>query len=172
MRLAAAGGVLLVALSAGVQAQSVSRPCRIAFEETTHGGDVMVTRGEVQLGPIMRQQDGSFMIMGQGQATITYRPGGGCTATAGSPFTARYTAILSGRRDTVTVDLAPLDFSSDWITVRCGADVFRNRAIVNAPPSVTLELRDAASDDYSYSEGAGIHEGGAAGSVTMHYCSG
>jgi hypothetical protein len=170
---AVAGAVLLATVTAGVQAQTSSRPCRIAFEETTQGGDVLVTRGEVKLGPAMRQTDGSFVIMGSGEATVAYRSGtAGCATAAGSPFTARFNAYLVGEGDSVTVDLAPMTFESDWITVHCPWGDSRNRAGVSAPPSVTLEMRDGASEDYSYSEGSGIHRGGASGRVTMHYCSG
>ena len=83
-------------------------PCRISWEDTTHGGDWQTTQGDVELTQIMPQGDGSFVAIGNGSATITYHSANGCHMV-GSPWSAPYmVTVQSEDGHTAEVSVAPL----------------------------------------------------------------
>ena len=92
----------LAALGAAsvAQAQSAARPCRITFDDQSWGPvDPWTTHGDITLGPLMRQSDGSFVIMGRGTLTVTFETNlrDGCTIVSGAEKTHQAQAVVSGR---------------------------------------------------------------------------
>ena len=167
-----ATGVALLLAPAHAQNQAASDgiPCRVSWEDTTHGGDWSTSQGEAELTQIAPQGDGSFVAIGNGHATITYHSANGCHMV-GSPWSAPYmVTVLSEDGRTAQVDVSPTDEPHSVTATQClgNADF---QFDVDAPglPTVTAPLHEGATP-FSQ-EHAGDH--GAAGDrgvVTLHYC--
>jgi hypothetical protein len=145
-------------------------PCRIVWDGETSGGDTQTAHGELRLTRSAPQADGSFVMFGSGEATVTYHSGAGLTITRGSPFIAKLDVTLSsenGRTAEINIDLAA-DEADHEIVANPGGFTFSTEA--ETPPTVTVPLRDGASVPYSESHGAGIHHHAVSGTVTLHYC--
>jgi hypothetical protein len=170
---AVAGGAVLALAPGGAQSQAVSgdAPCRLVWDGDESGGDTQTTHAELTLSGGARQPDGSFMMFGAGQGTVTYHTASGCTITGGNPFTANFTAILNSEDGrTAEVDITSMD-PSHPITTRCSLGESTIDADPSEPPTVTVALADGASAPYSLSQGAGpLHHKGKTGTVTLHYC--
>ena len=153
------------------QAAADSVPCRIVWDGATSGGDTQTAHAEVQLTRNAPQADGSFIMFGAGDATVTYHSGlAGARVTAGSPFTAKLEVTLSsddGKTATVDIDLAPNE-GDHTIVVDPGGFTYSVEA--SMPPSVTLPLKDGASVPYSEFHGSGAHRAGRTGTITLQYC--
>jgi hypothetical protein len=172
----AALAVATVFVLAPVRAQDLTAtgaapaPCRIVWDGQTGGGDTQTAHAELQLTPSAPQPDGSFVMFGSGQATVTYHSGAGFTITSGSPFIAKLGVTLNskdGRTAEISIDLAA-DETEHTIVANPGAMTFTTDA--EMPPTVTVPLQDGASVPYSETHGAGIRHHTKSGTVTLHYC--
>jgi hypothetical protein len=145
-------------------------PCRIVWDGQTSGGDTQTAHGQLQLTRSVPQADGSFIMFGSGQATVTYHSGAGFTITSGSPFIAKLDVTLNskdGRTAEINIDLAA-DETDHEIVEDPGRMTFSTEA--EMPPTVTMPLQDGASVPYSESHGTGIRHHAKSGTVTLHYC--
>ena len=145
-------------------------PCRIIWDGETKGGDTQTTHGELQLTRSAPQADGSFVMFGSGQATVTYHSGAGLTITSGSPFTAKLDVTLSsqdGRTAEISIGLAA-DEPDHEIVANPGGFTFSTDA--EMPPNVTVPLQDGASVPYSESLGSGIRHHEKSGTFKLQYC--
>ena len=159
-------------------------PCRVSFENTSHGGDAFTVRGDAELSRIAPQADGSFVAIGTGEATVTFHPGNSCQVKNGDTFKARYMVTLEsqdGRK--AEVDIASTDEESHTFELLCpglirgrGASKLAETTSDYEPPelpTVTVELHEGAtpySNDKTVRTPAGVQHVGDAGSVTLHYC--
>lgn len=171
---AVAFGVAFVLAPAGAQDKTTTGdapvPCSIVWDGQTGGGDTQTAHGEMQLTRSVPQADGSFIMFGTGQATVTYHSGAGLTITSGSPFVTKLEVILNsedGRTAKISIDIAA-DEPDHEIVANPGEFTFTTDA--EMPPSVTVPLQDGASVPYSESHGAGIRLHTKSGTVTLHYC--
>jgi hypothetical protein len=173
--LAASGGALLLAPArAQGDAPLTGIPCRVSWEDTTHGGDWFESRGEAELTQIMPQGDGSFVAMGHGTGMVTYHSTArGCHLTSSDTFSASYTVmVLSEDGRTAHVDISSDDPSHRFDLLCPLAPGGRTTTSDYEPPeipSVTAELHEGStpiSVDHASDHGNAGH----AGSVTLHYC--
>src|SRR5262245_59289283 len=83
-------------------------PCRISFENTTHGGDWFTVTGEAQFTQIAPQGGGKFVAIGSGPATYTFHPGNaGCRVTNGDTVSAKYMVTMESEDGrTAQVDIS------------------------------------------------------------------
>jgi hypothetical protein len=144
--------------------------CRIVWDGETSGGDTQTAHAELVFTRSVPQPDGSFIMFGSGEATVTYHSGAGLTITSGSPFTAKLDVILTsndGRTAEVSIGDAP-DETGHEIVANPGGFTFT--ADAEMPPKVTVPLLDGASVPYSESHGTGMRHHGESGTITLHYC--
>jgi hypothetical protein len=167
LALAASAVVLLASHLAHAQGDAGAlHPCRVLFDETTTGGDVITQRGEIRFDRSMPQRDGSLIMSGSGTATVTYRADN-CAVIRGSPFTARMSAwLVSDDGANVEVDITPVDEEFP-ITFQCGRGTAETNVFVDGIPTVRLPLRHGASARFA--EG-GARGGGISGTVTLELC--
>jgi hypothetical protein len=157
------------------QSQTMGIPCRISFDETTHGGDWFTIHGEAALTQIAPQAGGSFVAMGQGQGTITYHPTvAGCHLTSSDTFTASYMVIVESENgDTATVDFSSQD-PSHRFDLLCptapGGRTTTSDYDPPEPPSVTVELHEGVTPFSHELRGPRGESVGDRGNVTLHYC--
>jgi hypothetical protein len=165
--LAVAAVVLLASSPVHAQGDAGTlRPCRVLFDETTSGGDVITQRGEIRFDRSMPQRDGSLIMSGSGTATVTYQADN-CAVIRGSPFTARMSAwLVSGDGANVEVDITP-DDEEFPITFQCGRGTAETSVFVDGIPTVRLPMRHGATARFS--EG-GARGGGISGTVTLELC--
>lgn len=150
-------------------------PCRISWEDTTHGGDWFTVRGEAELTQIIPQGGGSFVAMGQGPATITYHSTArGCRLTSPDTFTATYTVIAqSDDGQTAEIQFMSQAPSHRFDLFCPGATGERTTTSDYDPPdipSVTAQLQEGATPFSEDNVGPNGRHAGAAGAVTLHYC--
>jgi hypothetical protein len=158
-------------------------PCRVSFENTSHGGDWFTVQGEAMLTQTAPQADGSFVAFGTGEATVTFHPGNSCEVTNGDTFKASYMVTMQsddGRK--AQVDFASEDESHTFdllcpglIRGRGASKLAKTSSDYDPPgwPTVTVELREGAttySHDQTVRTPAGVQHVGDMGSVTLHYC--
>ncbi len=159
------------------QPQTMGIPCRISWEETTHGGDWFTTQGEAELTRIIPQGDGKFVAFGTGHATVTYHSANHCRIATGNPFTASYdVTIASQDGSTAQIDIGSDDDSST-IETYCPGAPGTGEFDVNADPPglprVTAELHEGVTpfgEDHAAATIAGVQHAGNQGTVTLHYC--
>ena len=146
-------------------------PCRISWDDTTHGGDWTSAHGEITLTQIMPSPGGAFVAMGQGTATVTYHSANNCRITTGNPFTGHYMATLhSEDGQTAEVDIQSVDTDSHHMDSYCfGNNYFGIDADSPDPMGVTAPLVEG-STPYSEDNVAMGRHAGRAGTVTLHYC--
>jgi hypothetical protein len=173
----ALAGIAAAAVSTPPQAANAQTPstgegklCRVLFEQSTSGGDTFTARGAIEITNTARQNDGSVYYMGRGEAVITYTAGG--CRVAGSPHTTTLSAYVTSQDGrTAEVVIAPDEFSYP-IVVTCGPQVSEMNAVIEAPDSVTLPLRDGASAAFSYEHHLIFAHGSGRGAVTLEFCRG
>ncbi|HUL82841.1 MAG TPA: hypothetical protein VL131_11890 [Gammaproteobacteria bacterium] len=180
--LLAAAGWLLVPAGAQSQASPPARiPCRVSFEDTTHGGDSFTVRGEAKFTQVAPQADGSFVAIGSGEATVTFHPAT-CRLTSADNFTAPYMVIMqSDDGKTAQIDFSSVGEQHTFKLV-CGlvqgrgaSKLAETSADYDAPeiPSVTVALREGETpfgNDQAVRTPAGVQHVGDTGKVTLHYC--
>ena len=146
-------------------------PCRIVWDGATKGGDTQTAHADLKLTRNAPQADGSFIMFGEGDATVTYQPGrAGARVTAGSPFTAKLEVTLTsadGKTATVDIDIAP-DEGDHTVVVDPGGFTFATEA--EMPPPVTVPLKDGVTTPYTESHGSGSMKHEKTGTITLHYC--
>jgi len=124
----------------------------------------------MQIERSLPQEDGSLIMFGSGEATVTYHSGAGLRVTSGSPFTAKLDVNLmskDGRTAEINIDNAA-DEPDHEISMEPGG--FKFSVQMDTPPTVTVNLQDGASVPYSETHGSGKHQAGTTGTVTLHYC--
>jgi hypothetical protein len=187
LRLALAATALLVVAGwllapADVRSQAAANvPCRVSFEDTTHGGDSFTVRGEAKFTQVAPQADGSFVAIGTGEATVTYHPAT-CRLTSEDSFTAPYMVIMqSDDGKTAQIDFSSVGEQHTFKLV-CGlvqgrgaSKLAETSADYDAPeiPSVTVALREGETpfgNDQAVRTPAGVQHVGDTGKVTLHYC--
>jgi len=171
-----ASGAALVFAPAHAQddAPLTGIPCRISWDDTTHGGDWFESRGEAELTQIMPQGDGSFVAMGHGTGTVKYHSTTpGCHLTSSDTFSASYMVMVESEDGRMaSVDISSDDPSHRFDLLCPMAPGGRTTTSDYEPPeipSVTAELHEGAtpfSEDHASDHGHGGH----AGTVTLHYC--
>jgi hypothetical protein len=171
-----ASGAALVLAPAHAQGDAplTGIPCRISWEDTTHGGDWFENRGEAELTQIMPQGDGSFVAMGHGTGSVKYHSTArGCHLTSSDTFSASYMVmVMSEDGRTAQVDISSQDPSHRFDLLCPLAPGGRTTTSDYEPPeipSVTAELHEGAtpiSEEHRGDHGLAGH----AGSVTLHYC--
>lgn len=172
--LAIGAALLLAPARAQDDAPLTGIPCRISWQDTTHGGDWFESQGEAELTQIMPQGDGSFVAMGQGQGTVKYHTTArGCHLTSSDTFNATYQVmVMSENGRTAQVDISSQDPSHRFDLLCPLAPGGRTTTSDYEPPeipSVEAELHEGAtafSEDNASDHGHAGHDG----SVTLHYC--
>lgn len=169
---------------ASAHAQTAERPCRIVLDSVVGGGaDPSIQHGEIQLGPVMRQSDGSLIIMGQGSATIKYGPeppgrlSDGCKVVKGQSETVSMTAVVSsadGRN--AEIDIISMakpyevvfdcpDLPGTPLGARTGGEM-KTKVSMITPDTVTMPLVHGATKAFDDSDGRVTHRG----TLSLHYC--
>ena len=169
-----AAGALVAALAATwapavaeSDAGAGSRLCRVLYDETTNGSDVLTQHAETDITTVTPDPDGGMVMLGAGQSSVTYKTASGCAVIGGGSFTSRVQVIVSSDDgQTADVDFVLPDRPHS-ITTGCGATF---DVIVDAPPSVNVPLKDGGSAPYAESGGRGIHRGSLEGRVTFQFC--
>ena len=182
------GGAWLLAPAAAQihtapQNQVQGIPCRVSFENSTHGGDWASVKGEIALTQITPQADGAFVARGHGQGRVVYHSANSCRITGGNPFTADYDVTVTSQDGrTAQIDISSIDDPHD-INFRCPgivggrgpqASIPRSTYSMDPPglPTVTVELHEGSTPFAHDMAGPGGHHAGDQGSVTLHYCTG
>jgi hypothetical protein len=162
-----------IALAASAQAQLPERPCRIVFDDQSWGPvDPWTTHGETRLGPRMMQNDGSFVIMGQGAMTITFETNlrDGCTIISGAEKTVPVQVIVSSQNGrTGDVDIIPVDDTHE-VTYKCrgtSGTAQTDKGVIT-PPTVTIQMLHGATANYEDSDPG--HRTGNRGVMKIEYC--
>ncbi len=174
--LAFGAGLLLAPAAAQNQSASQSAtqsatqgiPCRISFQDTTHGGDWETVEGEVELTRIIPQGNGRFIAFGNGHATVTYHPANGCQIV-GSPWTANYeVTVMSEDGQTAEIDIASDDEPHEVVVCPATAH-FQFDVDARGLPTVTAPLHEG-STPFSVDHAGDHGPAGDQGNVTLHYC--
>jgi hypothetical protein len=170
----------------GAQSQAAASsaiPCRVSWEDTTSGGDSFTVRGDAMLTQTAPQGNGSFVAIGNGEATVTFHPANSCEVTNGDTFTAPYmVTIESDDGRTAKVDISSTGESHEFKLLCPG--LIRGRGVskraemssdYDAPdlPTVTVQLHEGATSFSDLQNGGRRAAGrpvGDTGTVTLHYC--
>ena len=156
--------------SAAVAQENTGIPCRVSWDETTHGGDWQTVHGDVELTQIMPQGGGSFMAMGTGQGIVTYHSAGPCgDDVANRTWNATYTVTVmsqDGRSAEVDIDS---DDDPHQVVVCPSTGAFTFDAYAPSLPTVTAPLHEGATP-FSQNHAGDHGPAGRAGTVTLHYC--
>jgi len=158
-------------------------PCRVSWEDTTSGGDSFTVRGEATLTQIAPQGGGSFVAIGNGEATVTFHPADNCQVQNGDTFTAPYMVTIESEDGrTAQVDISSTGDSHEFKLLCPG--LIKGRGVskraemssdYEAPglPTVTVQLHEGAQS-FSDLQNGGRRSGGKpvgdTGTVTLHYC--
>jgi hypothetical protein len=169
--LASSGALLLSPAAAQPHAASTGIPCRISWNETTHGGDWLTSEGDIELTQIMPQGDGSFVAIGYGPATVTYHSTGPCGDQVDNRTwqTSYMVTVTSQDGRTAEVDVGTLSGEPHSVVTCPSTGHFQYDVDAPELPTVTVALHEGAtpfSQEHTGDHGAA----GDAGSVTLHYC--
>jgi hypothetical protein len=174
-RLAVAAVAVALSVIGPSVAQQAERPCRIVFDDSMKGAvDPTSTHGEINLGPVMPQPGGGFVVMGQGRATVTYGAenqvlSGGCKVVRNRVFEYPVQAfVTSDDGANGDIDIVPGVFSYT-VEFSCtgpqGGKAELDVAI-SVPPTVTLPMIRGASQRYSDGDRRARLEG----TMSLEFC--
>lgn len=163
--------VALLLAPARAQNQSMQGiPCRVSWDDTTHGGDWFTSQGDIELTQIAPQGDGSFVAIGWGQGTVTYHATGPCRDVVNPTWQAPYmVTIESDDGQTADVDIGTNDDEPHSVVVCPATGHFQYDVDAPEVPSIRVPLHEGStpfSEDRAGDHGHAGHQG----TVTLHYC--
>lgn len=171
-RLLIAGAALALTFGSAAQAQqNTGIPCRVSWEDTTHGGDWETVSGEAELTQIAPQGGGSFVAIGYGQGTITYHSTGPCGDDVQNRTwqTSYMVTVMSEDGQTAEVDVGPFNDEPHEVVTCPSTGHFQYDVDAPGLPTVNAQLQEGATP-FSESHAGDHGEAGDRGTVTLQYC--
>ena len=176
-RSAAIAALLAGSTAALLSATAQERPCRIVYDDESWGNvDRFKTHGEINLGPLMPQQGGGFVMMGQGTQKVVFDTDfrDGCTIKEGAEKTFGVQAfVMSENGRTGEVEIISSGDMHQRVHFECKGTArgpgkqFMDYGLIT-PPTVTLKMIHGATAPYDGADPG--NRTGNRGVMKIEYC--